>query len=150
MTHIYTQAMVQMYSTLSTSLWWLMLTATLFWRVQFPFHSRSFQGTTRMRCLHVGCGLIGALIPLTPVVAILSAYAIRIRATGRSFTAGGMGFGYVRFPPLPCNGRNSVIAYYSMILPTNIMLGVGITLTIFILRRIHKVRSNSNVNLNGY
>ncbi len=53
--------------------------------------------------------------------------------------AGGMGFGYVRFPPMPCNGRNVAILYYSLVLPTNLILGVGITLTILVLWRVHIV-----------
>ena len=132
-----------MYSTLSGSLWWFMLATTLFWKIQFPFHSRSFQTTNKMKYLHIGCCLAGLLIPLIPVIALMSGYGVRITSSGRSF---GLGFTYVRFPPLPCNGNNHVILYYSLVLPTNILLAIGITFIILILRIVHKV-SHKEVNL---
>ena len=136
--------MVQAYSTLAVSLWWFMLAAALFWKIRFPHHSRSFQNTNKMACLHIGCGLAGLLIPLVPVIALMSGYAVRIKSSGESFISGGLGFTNVRFPPQPCNGNNKAIVFYSIILPTNLLLAIGITLTILILWIIHKVSVKAN------
>ena len=92
-----------------------------------------------MKFLHIGCGLAGLFIPLIPVIALMSGHAVKIKSSGGNFISSGLGFTSVRFPPQPCNGNNHVIVYYSLVLPTNILLAIGITLIILVFRIIHEV-----------
>lgn len=116
-----------------------MLAAALFWKIVFPLHSRYFKATAKWTYLHIGCALVGVLVPLIPVISLMSGYAVRVKKSGGSFVSGGLGFTSVRFPPQPCNGNDKAIVFYTNILPTNIFLAVGITLTLFIFRAVHNV-----------
>ena len=132
--------MIQVYSTVSVSLWWFMLAAALFWKIWFPLHARSFQLTRKIKYLHFGCALLGIFIPVIPVISFMIRFAVQVKSSDElSFQAGGLGFASVRFPPLPCNGNDKALIFYSVIFPTDILLAAGITLTVLIFWIVHKV-----------
>ena len=137
--------MIQIYSTVSISLWWFMVTAAFFWKIWFPLHARSFQLTRKMKYVHFGCSLLGIFIPLIPVISLMVGFAVEVHSSTDgtlSFLAGGLGFTFVHFPPLPCTGNNKAITFYTAVLPTDVLLTSSITLTILIFWIIHKVRMN--------
>ncbi len=132
--------MVQVYCILSGALWWFMLTAALFWKIWFPFNAKMRETKHQIKYIHIGCGLAGLLIPFIPVIAHMASFAQRVQSDpSTDFISGGLGFTFVRFPPLPCNGRSKNISFYAIILPTNIMLAVGITLILLIFWLVHRV-----------
>ena len=140
-----------MYSTLSVGLWWFILTVALFWKVWFPFHAKSYEVKHKNKYIHITCAILGLLIPLVPIIALMCSFAVQLESAespGTDFVSGGMGFSTVRFPPLPCNGNNKSVVFYTIILPTNILLASGITLTILIFWLVHKVSPKNSVQSN--
>ena len=137
---VYYTGMVQVYSTLASAVWWLMLTVALFWKIWFPFSARSKH---QIKYIHLGCGLTGLLVPLIPIIAHMTSYAARLNSASSnvSFVSGGLGFAGLQSPPLPCNGRSKEIIFYTNILPAVIMLAIGITLITLIFWLVHKVHN---------
>lgn len=139
--------MAQTYSTLAAAIWWLMLTISLFWKIWFPFNARLRESKHQIKYIHLGCILTGVFVPFIPIISLMSAFAVKVKSdpSNVTFVEGGMGFAFLRFPPLPCNGNNKAVVFYTNILPTNIMLAVGITLVILIFWLVHKVSMTSSI-----
>ncbi len=132
--------MVQVYSTLSVSLWWIMLTAALFWKIWFPFNAKMLEAKHQVKYIHIGCGLAGLLIPFIPVIAHMASFAQQVKSDPSiDFISGGLGFNFLRFPPVPCYGNSKAIALYTNIFPSDLILAVGITLILLIFWLVHKV-----------
>ena len=149
--------MVQVYSTLASAIWWFMLTISLFWKLWFPFNARLRESKRQIKYIHLGCVLIGVLVPLIPIIGLMSDFAARVNSStsNLTFVDGGMGFTSIRFPPVPCNGNSKALVFYTNILPTNIILAVGINIIILIFWLVHKVScltltraSNSTLDYN--
>lgn len=137
------------YLLLQISLWWLFHTSTLFWKILFPFHARSFVSSYGTKHIFVACIIAGIGIPLVPIIASMADFAMRVNSDpvllrrGVTFASGGLGYGLIRFPPIICSGTNSNVAYYSLVLPINIITAIVLTELILIFWTIHKVRPHS-------
>ena len=134
--------MVQVYSTLSLALWWFMLAAALSWKIWFPIKAKMFEKNGRDKLIHISCALAGFLIPFIPIIAHMATFAKTANSDPNlSFLSGGLGFAFVRYPPLPCNGLNVEVVFYTNIFPADIILTAGITLILLMLLRVHRVSS---------
>ena len=113
------------YAVMQITMWWFFHVITLFWKIQFPFHARSFENTHGFKYLHITAFFLGVVIPAIPVVIML--------ATG--------GFVARRFPPVVCSARKLDVTFYSVILPIIMMVEIGISLLIIMGWKIyaHKV-----------
>jgi hypothetical protein len=132
--------MVQVYSIISLTVWWIMLTATLFWKIWFPFNAKMREAKHQIKYIHIGCGLAGLLIPFIPVIAHMTSFAEQAKSDPSiDFVSGGLGFTLVKFPPIPCIGNNKSITFYTIILPSTIVLGIGITLILLVFWLVHRV-----------
>lgn len=123
---------------------WLFHTVTLFWKVAFPFHARSFDVTRRTKYIHIACVIAGILIPLIPIIASVATSAVDFKSgpsTNISFLDGGLGFRVTRFPPILCTGSDRDVVFYSVVLPLDISLTIGCSLLIIMFWIIHKVSS---------
>ena len=70
--------------------------------------------------------VVGLVLPTLPVIV--------------TFTTGDpSGFGMTRFPPILCTGLQTDSTFYSLVLPINILMIIGIPLLIIIFWTIHKV-----------
>ena len=127
-----------MYVIFQMAIWWLFHTSALLWKVGFPMHARSFEKSKKMKCIHIACIIVGIVIPLVPVIALMANYAREAKST-TAFVSGGLGFGLGRFPPILCLGGDSTVAYYSIILPINLIFFVGMTELILLFAVVHKV-----------
>ena len=128
------------------AIWWLMLTAAIFWKVWFPIHARSFELRHKVKYVHLVCGIVGFLLPFIPLIAIMSKFSVDLKSQDPpkpSFWKGGLGFNQVRFPPVPCVTTDKNTLFYSVILPSDIILATGITLIILIFWLVHKVQDCS-------
>lgn len=142
--------MVQVYSTLAAAVWWFMLVAAIFWKIWFPFNAKMHESKGHVKYIHIGCVVTGILVPFIPIIGFMSGFAVSLRSdnpSNRTFISGGLGFVGVRFPPLPCNGYNDVILFYTEILPTNLILTFGITLIILTFWLVHKVRWDYSITI---
>lgn len=141
----YSIGMAFVYAILQTAIWWLFHTTALFWKIQYPFHARSFQMGGKIKYIHISCIIAGLLIPLLPVITTMADFAVDLKSNDRlqkmnvTFFSGGLGYRLVRFPPLLCSGRNSEAVYYTSILPINIIVIAGLTELIILFWTIHKV-----------
>ena len=97
--------------------------SVIFWGVQFPLHSQSFRMAHGTKYIHLTCVVLALVLPLVPVLT--------------NKFKGGYTMG--RFPPILCFGRDADATFYSLVLPLDIILGVGSNLLLFIFRKIHKV-----------
>ena len=97
--------------------------SVIFWGVQFPLHSRSFKINNRMKYIHLTCVVLALLLPLVP-------------ALTNAFKGG---YTMNQFPPILCMGTNADATFYSLVLPIDIMLGIGTALLVITFGKIHKV-----------
>ena len=120
-------------------MFWFCNVSILFWKIRFPFHSRSLQIANRVKykCIHITVITLCILVPFIPVIATMSQNAYGKSAA--EAVKGGLGFGIVRFPPFFCLGKNADTTFYSLILPIIVILMVGMTMLITLFWTIHKV-----------
>ena len=78
-----------------------------------------------MKYLHIVTVVVGIVLPFVPVIT--------------AFGTGG--FTISRFPPVLCVPNNTDATFYSLLLPSLIIVAVGITLLIVLFWKIHKVCS---------
>ena len=112
----------------------------------FPFRSKIYTDIGRDKYIHAACLFIGILFPLAPVVASISKSAVNAaNAAGNETSAtdlllsDGLGFANFRYPPILCNMRYEVVAFYSLVLPLDLIQIAGTTLIIAIIWRIRRV-----------
>ena len=133
-------AMVFTYTLMQLATWWVMHTAALFWKIKFPFKSRSLEVSHKIKYIHGACIVAGIIIPFVPIIASVADSAVDYdSSTNRSFLSTGLGFGLTRFPPILCTGTDSATVFYSLVLPIDIALAIGCPLLIYIFWIIHKV-----------
>ena len=114
------------YGLFQLAVWWFCHEISLFWKIKFPFHARSFETAHRMKYVHITMVTVGLILPALPVIV--------------TFTTGDpSGFGLTRFPPILCTGLEKDSTFYSLVLPINILMATGIPLLIIIFWIIHKV-----------
>ncbi len=133
------------------SLWWLFHTSSLFWKVLFPFHSRSFEVSGRIKHIHISCAVIGIVLPFIPIITSMSKFAADVHgqannesSPGELFLSGGLGFTFARFPALLCVGSNKNAVFYSLVLPIDLILAIGCTLLLIMFWSVHKVSNKYN------
>ena len=125
------------------ALWWIFHTTTLFWKILFPFHARSFEVTHKMKYLHITCIIqVGLLLPLIPIITSVVKFIIEEAESGNATSttdSNGLGYGMTRFPPILCTPTDRDAAFYSLILPLDVILAVGCTLLAIIVLSVHRV-----------
>ena len=120
----------------------------LFWKVLFPFHSRSVEMSGKVKYIHIACVIIGILLPFVPIINSMSKFAMDVRERAENgtsshqlFLSGGLGFFSSRFPAILCTGSDQDAVFYSVVLPLDIILAVGCTLLLIIFWSVHRVSS---------
>ena len=124
--------MVFYYGLFQLAVWWFCHVVSLFWKIRFPFHARSFEATHRLKYIHIAMVIVGLVLPTLPVIV--------------TFTAGNpstRGFGLTSFPPVLCTSLQSDPSFYSLVLPINIVLANGVPLLITVFWIIHKVHTRA-------
>ena len=125
-------------------IFWTMLISLIFWKLHFPTHFQQLSDSRKMKWVHIFFLLIGYLYPLVPAIAPIISFNVDVkqsfyRVQNVTFWSGGLGYQTLQFPPLYCAPIHYGIAYYTLIMPMNIMFPISGTLLIFVLRKIWKV-----------
>ena len=141
------------------ALWWLFHIVSLFWKIKFPFHARSFEMSGKFKYIHIICVIVGIMLPLLPIISSMAKFAVDIRKQNNNstsqikndlFLSGGLGFRSTRFPAILCSGTDADVIFYSVILPIDIILASGCTMLITVLWSVHRVSLVIiNVNINS-
>ena len=118
-----TTGVVESYVLNQGSLWWILNISAIYWKVQFPFHSRYYDKTNRTRYIHIVCVVAAIFLP------IIAPVTIAIKG----------GFTTTRFPPIFCFGKNLDANFYALVLPNAVLYATGTTVLLLILWRIRKV-----------
>lgn len=118
------------YVTMQLMLWWLWHTMAVFWAVNWPFHARKFNTSKRNRCLHVIFVLASLILPILPVLIVIFV---------SSKPGGTGGFTITRVPPILCAGFDIHTTFWANVFPISLLLAIGVTLLVFILRTMIKV-----------
>ena len=111
------------YSTMLFTLLWIVHISSLFWKIYFPITTVSSKNIRRTKYIHVTC-LIAALL-----LSLISPLANYLKG----------GFFMYDFPSFFCGGRDADVTFYVHILPITILLGVGTSLLVLILWKLHMV-----------
>ena len=120
---LFSVGVVESYILNQGTLWWILNISAIYWKVQFPFHSRYYDKTNRTRYIHVACVVAAICFP------IISPVTISLKG----------GFTVTRIPPIVCLGKNLDANFYTLVLPNAILYAIGTTLLLLILWRIRKV-----------
>ena len=124
-----------MYIVIQQAYWWLVYILVLFIKVKYPFKGIALQASNKLKYYHAGCVAVGMVVPTLPILiaAVKSAvdHSNSMNNTADIFIRG-LGFGIASFPPLMCSLTDSNMAFYSIALPMNTTLAIGLTLLITI------------------
>jgi len=99
--------------------------------VKIPFHARSFEATHRLKYIHIATVIVGLVLPTLPVIVTFTA--------GNPSIQGDLDM--TSFPPVLCTSLKDP-TFYSLVLPINILLAIGVPLLIIVFWIIHKVRTD--------
>ena len=141
------------YVLLQLTFWWFFHATVMLWKLQFPFHARTFEHSGRMKYIHIACIVSGLLIPMVSIVASMADFAVNLQSNNFlqsrniSFISGGLGYGLIRSPPILCSATDRNTLYYSNLFPVNVIVIIGMTELIFVFRIIHKVSSYNHNSL---
>ena len=114
------------YSLFQLTVWWFCHEVSIFWKIRFPIHAKTFETSHRVKYVHITMVVVGLALPILPVIV--------------TFTTGDpSGFGMTRFPPILCTSLQKDSTFYSLVLPINILTIIGTPLLIIIFWTIHKV-----------
>ena len=113
----------------------------------FPFRSKFYTESGKDKYIHMVCLFIGVLLPFAPVVASIAKSAVdAVNAAGNDTSAtdlllsDGLGFANLRYPQFLCSVGDGAVAFYSLILPLDLIQATGTTFLIAIIWRIRRVR----------
>ena len=112
------------YILLQLALWWFFHVSSLFWKINFPLNAKAVESAHRIKYVHITMVLLALVLPFIPVIAAFAT----------------TGFVLSQFPSILCLGSNTNASFYSLVLPIQLLLQVGIALLIAIFWKIHKVR----------
>ena len=99
----------------------------LFLKIKFPFHAKRFEKSRKIQLLVV---LLALFLTTIPVIV--------------SFSTGG--FVTNHYPPRLCVSKSREAAYYTIVLPSSIILATGTSLLVMVLITINKVSSFIIIN----
>ena len=120
------------YGIFQLAVWWFCHVVSLFWKIQFPFHARSFGTAHRVKYIHITMVIVGLVLPALPVIVTFTAGDPSVR-----------GFGLTSFPQTNCDSLQMDPIFYSLVLPINLILVTGIPMLIIIFWVIHKVNQST-------
>ena len=130
---IYIAGVIFYYVVMQLLLWWLWHTVAVFWAVAWPFHAKKLNISRNTKYLHIIFALASLLLPVAPVLIILFVQT----------TSGDLdiqrGFTITRSPPFACTGHDIHVNFWAYIFPISLVLAIGVTLLVFILRIVIKV-----------
>jgi len=113
------------YGIFQLAVWWFCHVVSLFWKIRFPFHARSFETAHRIKYIHITMVIVGLVLPTLPVIV--------------AFTAGNPSTRGFRLTRFLCTSWQRDPTFYSLVLPINIVLAIGVPLLIILFWIIHKV-----------
>lgn len=116
------------YSIFQISVWWFCHVVSLFWGIQFPFHAKSFKTAHRLKYIHIPMVIVGLVLPTLPGIVASTAGDPTVR-----------GFRITTTSPIRCSSLRKDIIIYSLVLPMNLIVVIGISLLVIIFWVIHKV-----------
>ena len=100
----------------------------LCWGIAFPFHYRRFKTEGRIKYIHVITVVLGLVLPAIPALApLVDGYTIAISPNAID----------------TCEGRNTTITFFTIILPISILVAAGSTVLIILFWIIFKVKISS-------
>ena len=135
------------YTLFQLGFWWLLHTALFFWKVVFPFHSRSYEVSGRMKRVHIAGVTVGLILPLSTIVTSMVKFAVNVQkrtsnetSSMELFLSGGLGYTNARFPPILCAGSDRYAVFYSTVLPLDLAQAIGSTMLLIVFLQVHRVR----------
>ena len=121
------------YIVMQLLLWWLWHTIAVFWAVTWPFHARKFNSSRKNRYLHFTFVLASLILPVVPVLIVIFA--------SRNNYLKAPSFTITRVPTFVCTGTNIHTNFWAVLFPMSLLLAIGATLLVFILRIVIKVNA---------
>lgn len=118
--------------------WWLWHTIAVFWAVVRPFQMKKTDTRRKNRYIHVGLVLASLVLPVLPILIVV--FAGREYRYKTSFTL-------TRSPPILCSGIDLHTNFWGVIFPISLMLGLGTSLLVLILRTVIKVITTDSCTL---
>lgn len=109
---------------------WIMHLFHMFTRLAFPMQSRNFDQSTYRHWIHIGEVGGGILVAIIPPIGVAAASEYNVPS----------------FPANYCVPEPRV-AYYTELLPINIVLAVGVCFIVTIFWMLHQVSINNSVGL---
>ena len=128
---MFTAGIAFYYIVMQLLLLWLWHTIAVFWSVVWPFHARKFNTSRNTKYVHIMFVLASILLPIAPVLIILLISTTPGQRLG--------GFTITRTPPFVCTGYDIHTNIWAYIFPISLILAIGVTLLVFILRIVIRV-----------
>ena len=111
------------YGLFQLAVWWFCHVVSLFWKIKFPF---MLDETAHLiKDTHITMVIMGLVLPTLPVIV--------------AFTAGNPSTRGFRLTRFLCTSLQRDPTFYSLVLPINIFLAIGVPLLIIFFPNIHKI-----------
>ena len=130
---MYTTGIVFYYVTMLLLLLWLWHTVAVFWAVAWPLHARKFNTSSNTKYLHLIFVFASLLLPVAPTLVVLLVSSTQGTKSG---------FVITRAPPFVCAGHDTRVNFWAYIFPISVILAIGVTLLILMLRIVITVNKN--------
>jgi len=130
------------YASFQLCLWWVLHVLTLLIQIVFPLHAIVFKKSRNKKFIHGTFVTIGVTLPLVPILTSVIHSAVEFHKNPNnltSFWSGGLGYGFIRFPPILCYERDRDILFYSFTLPIDVMVAIGCSMLLTIVWSLHRV-----------
>ncbi|XP_019850180.1 PREDICTED: uncharacterized protein LOC109580976 [Amphimedon queenslandica] len=114
------------YFYLNMTLWWFFHVMSVFYKVMFPVFAKEHKEKDKF--IHIVLLILGILIPIPGVSLALTVEKYK------SYTL-------FTFPSYVCVPRNGELQYYSLLLPLNVLLCIGLFCLVLIFWRLQKHRT---------
>ncbi|XP_019850179.1 PREDICTED: uncharacterized protein LOC109580975 [Amphimedon queenslandica] len=114
------------YFYLNMTLWWCFNVISVFYKIMFPVFAKEHKEKDKF--IHIVLLILGILIPIPGVILALTVNKYK------SYTI-------FTFPSYVCVPRNPDLQYYALLLPLNVLLGIGLFCLVLIFWRLQKHRT---------
>ena len=119
------------------NIWAVTHMVVLLWTIRFPIQAQTARATKNLRIVHIASLLTGLLYPLLPITTTIVTSTLQKQST---IPFGRLGFGIIYWiPPILCTSTNPRIVFYLTILPSVLLVLVGMTVLVLIIWTLHRV-----------
>ena len=125
------------YNSLQLLVWWLSHVISIYLLIVYPLQAKTFLKTNKIHYVHAAIVATGLLAPTIPVLITLLADIDQEDHPER------LGYRIFLYPATTCANVRGSIHFYTVNVPSNIMITTGVMFLLVIFWKLYKVRTQA-------